>query len=97
MLAQVTIRTTIRGETKDVWFVVETSHENLAALHRSLISDDSIFGTRLETRPLGNRLRQVSEEYETIIMASSIVSICELQFDLQDADGETIFAIGEAA
>ena len=93
MYCQVTLRVTVRGEPKEVWFVLEIEHASLDGVYRQLKDDGALSGTRIETRPSGEGQRRVVDAYDTIIMRDSILAISELQFDLVDEDGRALFLI----
>lgn len=93
MYCQVTIRVTVRGESREVWFVLEVGHDSLEGVFEQLKADGALHGTRIETRPSGEGERRVVDAYETILMRDSIVAISELQFDLVDEHGRALFLL----
>ena len=93
MYCQVTIRVTVRGESREVWFVLEVGHDSLEGVFEQLKADGALHGTRIETRPSGEGERRVVDAYETILMRDRIVAISELQFDLVDEDGRALFLL----
>lgn len=97
MYSQVTMKVDHRGEQREVWFVLETSHPNLGALFDLMNEQGFIYGIRMATKPFGENCRKVVDQYETIINRASIVSISELQTDLMDMDGVKLFSVEEGS
>ena len=93
MHCQVTIRVTLRGDSHEVWFVLEVEHESLKMLFNRLKADGALYGTRFETQPSGKGERRVVDAYETILMRDSIVAISEMQCDLVDEHGRALFLL----
>ena len=94
MYFQATVRIQNRGESREVWFVIETEQETLRAVYEELVKNSAIYGVRVETKPSGEG-RRVVDEYETILHRDSIASISELQFDLYDRDGDALFIVSD--
>lgn len=84
-----------RGETKEIFFVFETDHENLRELHDELIENGSIYGTRHETRGTGLRRRRITESYDLIINEGAFETISEMINELEDRDGTTLWTFAD--
>lgn len=87
------------GQTREVWFILETEHQTMRELHADLVRDGSLCGTRYETRADGDRRRVVKDAFDAIIMGDTITSVMEMADDLYDQDGEALWLLesGEAA
>ena len=95
-----------RGEKKEVFFLAESDHEDMADLHRSIINDGCILITRYETRGPNEREREmlgkrrarfVTDCYEAIIHRDAFHSITEPNEDLIDTDGEPLLLVHQDA
>ena len=90
MLSRVNMRVQNAGQTKEVWFVFESDHQSLKAMHDEAVQTGRLFGTRLETRPGPGDARTITSEQETSILADAIVSIAPLTQDLYDSNGYVV-------
>lgn len=100
MYAQVTITVNNGGGDRNIWFILETDHQDMAALLRQMILDQGLIGTRHETRADnagGRRARRITSSGLGFVDRKNIVAVSEMQTDLIDEDGEILFTCGEQA
>lgn len=99
MFVRINARVMNSGQTREVWFILETEHATMKELHGALVRDGSLCGTRYETRHDGERRRVVKDAFEAIVMGDTITSVMDLADDLYDEDGAAIWLLetGEAA
>lgn len=103
MLFRVNTRVLNRGEWKEVFFLAESDHENMAELHHAIVHDGSIHITRFDTRGpteqelslmgVARRARFVTDQYEVILHKDGFTQISEPMEDVIDADGTPIFLL----
>lgn len=72
MFVRINARVVNSGQTREVWFILETEQETMRELHGALVRDGSLCGTRYETRADGDRRRVVKDAFEAIVMADTI-------------------------
>ncbi len=97
MFVRINARIINSGQTREVWFILETDHQTMKELHGSLVRDGSLCGTRYETRADGDRRRIVKDAFEAIVMADTITSVMELADDLYDEDGSALWLLDAGA
>lgn len=91
MLSRINMKVQNAGQWTEVWFVFETEHASLKAMHDEAVKTGRLFGARLETRRHGpGKDRVITGEYETSILTECITSIAPLDFDLLDEDGNVV-------
>lgn len=97
MFFRVNMRVQNRGEEKEIFFVMETDHDDLSGVNEALLRDGQVYGTRLDVRSCGPRARRIESETEFILMKGpGLMSVSELTDDLYDADGEPVYVYGPA-
>lgn len=93
--SQVTITASNRGETREFWFVFETSHLTFAAQMDALTTDGGLTGVRHDTRKLMpedglGEGRQITSSSEFYVGKSAIVTVAEIRKPLFSATGERL-------
>lgn len=91
MFVRINQRVLNGGQQREVFFIFETDHENMAAIHAAMVKDGCLNGIRFETRNAGHQKRVVVDEFETIVFREGLVSIMEMQDDLFDDDGTPLW------
>jgi hypothetical protein len=88
MYSQVTVKTTSRGEDREVWFILKSDHDSFTALIADMRTGAGLCGTRLETRPIYSADQQIgrriTSQFETFVALQAIVGVCELKHNLYD-------------
>ena len=79
MISQITIKVTKNGESKDVWFLFESSHKDLFELNEALANDGTVYGQRVDTEAAGPGRRREINRYECIVSRETIVTIIPAQ------------------
>lgn len=97
MFVRVNQRTVNGGQPKEIWFVLETDHPSLEAIHEAMIRDGRLFGVRYDTRPDGPGRRVITDDMEISILADSATSVLEMTDDLIEDDGTVIFSMDGGA
>lgn len=99
MFVRINQRVMNSGQAREVWFIFETAHEDMAQVHADLVRDGSLCGIRYDTASAGHGRRVVRDSHDAIITKEGLVSIMAMQDELFDDDGTPLFTFdnGEAA
>jgi hypothetical protein len=95
MFSRINQRIIYNGNTKDVWFVLESNHKSLEDIHKTIVRDDRLFGVRIDTQQVSRNKRKVIDEQEVSLLGSTIVSVYEMVDDLVDEDGVELWTMPE--
>jgi len=83
MISQVTIKISHNGESRDIWFLFESEHPDLAAFADDLADDGIIYGVRIESEGTSERgRRRETSRYECILSRDAIVSVIPSRYEL---------------
>lgn len=96
MYFRVNLRVHNNGVPKEVFFVAQTDHDDLAAVFDDLRRDGMIHVIRLETRqdPAAEpRARRVLDAYEMVLTRDGLTSLQEMSEGLIGADGSVLFSM----
>lgn len=82
MLSQVTIKISQNGQSRDIWFLFDSEHQNLFDFNEALAEDGTVYGFRIESEAAGHGRRRETNRYECIIARDTIVSVIPAQYEL---------------
>lgn len=106
MIFRVNVRVVNKGEFREVFFIAESTHENMAELTDDFVRSGMIHVTRYDTRGpneqevrlIGQRrVRFVTDQYEAILAKDGFTIITEPMEDVIGEDGRPIFLLNEDA
>lgn len=95
MFVRINARVLNSGQTREVWYILETEHRTMRELHDALVRDGQLIGIRYETRSDGPQRRVVKDAFETIITREGLVSIMAMQDELFEEDGTILWQFGD--